>query len=291
LAAVLLVAAGLLFVAAIGIGLLLDRSNPDKIGLEAAKALVTLAAGLLLGGGLKIATDKHAADKLARDEAAKRFDALIADMHHNHDRLETARLLIAAHRSARTYGERMREVIDAHVVLLKIARLPGMGVLEHDPHDVDHLENMLAYLVALQVEYQHNYKKVSDLQRYDEEVTKQHFADDAKCLLAQGDGVDHVPPQPSERAWDLLHSSRMFPVLDDLCDRGTEYQKCFLDSCAALNDRLAKAKASGRLSATPPEPSRLDPQFIEKVKVKADAIRERCSERAESGSVSMQLQP
>jgi hypothetical protein len=161
LASSLLVSAVALGGVAIVLGSSLDGSNPHKIHLEAAKALATLATGFLLGGVLKLVTDNHAdakkrreetekADRELRAEASKRYDALIADMHDNHDRLETARLLIAAHRSAKTYGERMRDVVAAHVVLLKSARMKGMGVLKPDPADAECLAWMLAYLVALQ---------------------------------------------------------------------------------------------------------------------------------------------
>ena len=297
----LLVSAGVLAGLAIVLGSSLDGSKPHEIHLEAVKALATLATGLLLGGVLKLTTDNHADASKLRVEASKRYDALIADMHDNHDRLETARLLISAHRSAEAYGDRMRDVVAAHVVLLKIARTRGMGVLETNLADAEHLEWMLAYLVALQREYGKRYKRVSDLQKYDEEVTRQTFGADAKRRLGRdGDAYDSARvtdssagvldgdaagdaygPVASDRAWTVLHSSMWFPVLDDLCGSHEQYNKRFLTSCKALTIKLRDAKAAG-LPLPPPDGPRPDDSTLRaNVHEKADQIERRCEELAE----------
>jgi hypothetical protein len=240
----LFAAAALLVSAAVVIASSLNASHPEAVPFEAAKALVTLATGLVLGGLLKLGIDGHAERKAQRDDLEKRLDALIADMHINHDRLETTRLLVAANRSAKTYGERMRDVIDAHVVLLKIARTPGLGVLPPNRQDACHLESMLAYLVALQLEFEEHYKRVSNLQRYDEGVTRQRFSVAAKEFLAGDGGSAATAPSASQLAWDLLHCELTFPVLEDLCRRGEQYELKFLASCSALAQTLRDAKMS-----------------------------------------------
>jgi hypothetical protein len=269
--------AALLAAGAISIGLSLDAAQPNPLLLEAAKAAGTLATGLLLGGVLKLAMDDQAESKRLRDDMEQRLEAVIGDMHANHDRLETARLLIAAHRSAKTYGERMRDVIDAHVVLLKIGHGPGMDVFASRPGGVERFEWLLAYLVALQNEYRVRYKQVSDLQRYDEEMNKQALSARVRALLADHDADGEAVPSMSHRAWDLLSSETDFPVLEDLCARHEQYERRFLDSCRVLTDMLERAKARSREVTVPPAGALpTDAQLRESIEAKAREIRARC---------------
>jgi hypothetical protein len=258
----------------------LDAAHPDAFGSEVVKALLTLTVGLLLGGVLKLLTDGYAESRAERDERYARFDALIADMHANHDRLETARLLIAAHRSAKTYGERMREVIDAHVVLLKIARSTGLGVMDADTRDAECLEWMLGYLLALQQEYERRYKEVSNLQKYDEAVVKTRFEQSAKQLLS-GSGVPAQVPEASHFAWDFLNDHRNFPVLDDLCANGEHYRTRFVGSCDALRGRLEDFKQRGLPEPSVDQPWPTDAEIRLAIQDKADQITGLCRKPAE----------
>lgn len=270
---ILFAATALLAAVAVAIGLSLNSAHPKQVPFEAAKALATLATGLLLGGVLKLITDNHAQRKRDQAEVDARFGALIDDMHGTHDRLETTRLLIAANRSAKTYGDRMRDVIDAHVVLLKVARNPGLGVLAPTRDDADCLEWMLAYLLALQTEFQQHYKAVSNLQRYDEAVTSNRFA------AASRDGGT-TPPHASQLAWDLLQSETQFPVLEDLCGRYEQYETRFLGSCGTLAVRLRAAKLTTRAATALPTPDHSwpsDTELRKAVPEKAAAISQRCA--------------
>ena len=143
LAVALFGTAGILVGIAVAIGLGLNASEPQPLPFELAKSLFAAATGLILGGLLKLATEDHTETKRQQDEIEKRVDALIADMHASHDRLETTRLLIAANRSAKVYGDRMHDVIDAHVVLSRIARTPGIAFLLRDRDDACCLESMM----------------------------------------------------------------------------------------------------------------------------------------------------
>jgi hypothetical protein len=58
--------------------------------------------------------------KQARDHEVR--ERLLTDLRNIHDQAETARLMIAAHRSAKAYGEQMRHLIGCQVALLKIKR-------------------------------------------------------------------------------------------------------------------------------------------------------------------------
>ena len=211
----LLAAAVAATVAALSVGFSLNPTKPHKLRLELAKALGTLATGLWLGGLLKLAMDNHADSKKTREEHQKQFDTVVADLDEIHDNVETARLFIAAHRSAKTYGEQLRGLVAAHVLLMKLVRTPGLGVLQPDSSDQECLILILAYLKALQKEYEGGYKEVSNLQRYDEEVTKQMLVTDAKRELVTGDKKRH-PHEASARAWTELDDPKSFPVLTEL---------------------------------------------------------------------------
>lgn len=244
LAIALFIATAICVCAALAIGLALNASNPATVPFEAAKSLVAVATGLLLGGVLKFATDDHADTKRRRDEIERRFDALIADMHASHDRLEATRLLIAANRSAKTYGERMHDVIDAHVVLSKIARTPSISRFLSHKDDAGCLESMMAYLTALEREFRTNYEKVLSLQRYDDEVTRRRFSAAAIRTLTDDAAGEGEPPPASALAWAFLQSRTDFPVLEDLCSRGNEYETRFLESCRTLATRLLEEKVA-----------------------------------------------
>ena len=98
-------------------------------------------------------------------------ERLLADLRLVHDRSESARLLIAAHRSAKTYGEQMRGLIACEVVLLKVKRTLDLAPSERHEKESRCLADMLGYLRALSDEYRAEYKKVADCQRYDEALT------------------------------------------------------------------------------------------------------------------------
>jgi hypothetical protein len=259
----------------------LDPVAPDAFGTEIIKSLLTLTVGLILGGVLKLVTDGYAESRKERDERYARFDALIADMHANHDRMETARLLIAAHRSAKTYGERMREVIDAHVVLLKIARTRGLGVIKADKRDSDCIEWMLGYLLALQQEYERRYKEVSNLQKYDEAVIKARFDHRAKQRLSDN-GTAADLPEASHFAWDFLNNHRNFPVLDDLCENGVHYRTRFVASCDALRTRLESVRDDGLPKPKPGGPWPTDAKLRAAIQDKANRIGSSCLKPAET---------
>ena len=141
------------------------------------------------------------------------MNAVVADLNAIHDNVETARLFIAAHRSAKTYGEQLRRVVAAHVLLMELVRTPGLGVLEPDSSDQKCLILILAYLKALQKEYENGYKGVANLQRYDEEVTKQTLVKDAKREVETWDKTRR-PREASGRAWRATAGPRVLSGAD-----------------------------------------------------------------------------
>lgn len=258
------------------IGTSLDAQDPNTFDLELAKALLTLGTGLILGGAVKVLLDQfQSAQKTREEEQTRRasqvveeqarHERLLADLRDVHDRAENVRLMVAAHRSAKTYGEHMRSLIGCQVVLLKVKRTldvsrPG-GT---DPNTDDQLKQMLGYLRALQYEYRDRYKAVSDLQRYDEDVTKATFQQAAEREIA--DGAREIPaPKSSQRAWRFLADRTQFPVLDDLTNDGSCYRVHFLQPFHRLASGLVDAGGDRRSA---------DTEFDQQVERLADEIRD-----------------
>jgi hypothetical protein len=271
-------------VGAIGviIGVGLDGQNPDKFELELTKALLTLGTGLILGGAVKVVLDQlqnaqrvraedqaRRATQLAEEQA--RHERLLGDLRHVHDRAENVRLMVAAQRSAKTYGDHMRALIGCQVVLLKVKRTldvsrPGGASQATD----DHLKQMVGYLRALQYEFRDHYKTVSDLQRYDEDVTKEAFQRAAKREVTDGAAGDTPAPESSQRAWTLLASREQFPVLDDLTNNGPCYRKHFLEPLHALAAALVETEGDRG------DPGAADTEFDRGVETLAGVIGSTC---------------
>ena len=153
---------------------------------ELAKALMGLAMTAIIGGFIKFLFDLYKEeeeqinkDKEAEDEKKLRKKEFSLDLL-NHlrkafDAVDGARLLIEAHKSAKTYGEKMREnIIPVIVSLYDIKRslVDSVEMIE----DAKRLKSlrinihyMIAYLQALADEYKEKYPVLSNLQYYEEE--------------------------------------------------------------------------------------------------------------------------
>ena len=247
------------------IGVSLDAQHPKQFELELAKALLTLATGLILGGAVKVLLDHFQETAKLRDEEQARHERLLADLRGVHDRAERVRLMVSAHRSAKAYGQHMQALIGCQVLLLKIKRTLDVsrtgGASERAN---EHLKDMLGYLRALQYEYRDHYKEVADCQRYDEAVTTRRFAKAAEFEVA-GDHPQQ-PPASSQYAWTTLDDAQEFPVLDDLTNEGAWYKQYFLEPFHALAAELVERGD---------RPS-LDRDFDAGVNALAETIHSRC---------------
>ena len=129
----------------------------------------TLLFGGLLGGVLKLILDEVAVTKRRRDDAAAFVTNVLSDLKSVYDRAATSQLLIAAHKSAKTYGDELRGLIEATVQLRNVQRaLHGRadGVAEGTREAVAaEVKRMREYLAELTSEFRLNYKQLSDRQR------------------------------------------------------------------------------------------------------------------------------
>jgi hypothetical protein len=207
--------------------------SPQHFGVEVGKTVLALGTGLILGGALKVMLDQYQATQLKQARDHELQERLLSDLRNIHDQAETARLMIAAHRSAKAYGEQMQRLIGCQVGLLKIKRSIDLRpTLKDVSENAECLAGMIGYLRALQHEYTDNYSAVADSQRYDTAVSQRRLQE-----LTATDASFDPDLASSHGAWDLLNDVKKFPVLDDFTRCGPKYSAQFrepLNEVAAL---------------------------------------------------------
>ncbi len=236
-------------------------SAPYAADAELRKAVYTGAVTLifagLLGGMVKAVLDDVAAAKRKREEAAaaverKRGDAatftsnVLSDLKSVYDRVARARIVIPAHQSVQTYGNEMRDLIEAQVQLRNVMR-----ALERRADGVDdqarsaitkHVRRMEKYLETLTAEFRDNYKDLSDKQRAYEERSK--------VLLKQfAEGTEQDPPELPRFVWEHI---AQLPHLKDFIGVAELYKTKFekpLDAASELlRNELARILDNNTLS-------------------------------------------
>ena len=91
----------------------------SELHKQLISASLALLFGACFGGIVKMLLDQAVAEKRRRDDAAAFVANVLADLKKVYDHVERARLLIPAHRSAKTYGDEMREDVTLGVVQLR----------------------------------------------------------------------------------------------------------------------------------------------------------------------------
>lgn len=213
-----LAAAALLVAAGSGAAVLLA----PWVGGDVAKALygaaIVLVFTAFLGGLVKLLMDDAAAVRKRRENAAEFVTNVLADLKDVYDRVGRARIVIPAHRSAKTYGDEMRDIIDARVKLLNVVRAVAQradGVSPAVLESVDQqARRMEGYLERLTTEFIDSYRRVSDVQAAYEAWAEQERK--AGRAPAAADGA----PDP----WAALQA---LPRLGELMDGGPGWQEAF----------------------------------------------------------------
>lgn len=207
---------------------------PAELQKVVWNAAVGVIAVGVVGGFLKLVYDEIAAAARVRTDAATFFGNVLADLKSVYDRVERARQLIRAHRSVKTYGEEMRDIIEARVKLKNVVR-----ALENRPGDGDaisgigkNIEKMENFLTDLTLEFEDNYKEFSVSQRYYE-------ARAANLAKAFGEGGDPAPLK--NEPWNKLQS---LPKLMTFLEKGDAYERDFVDqldnATRLLRDKMAR---------------------------------------------------
>ena len=141
----------------------------------ATAAVGVFASGFILGS-LKIILDGVARKRQQRDELIGFVRNTLDDIKSVYDRVERARTLMMAHRSVKTYGDEMRDLINARVILLNVKRaytlkgpdLPG----QFADNIVSLVEEMLEFLNPAVRDFTSKYRPLAARQRVREELVK-----------------------------------------------------------------------------------------------------------------------
>ena len=193
----------------------------------------TLLFGAFFGGMVKLLLDELAATARLRDDAANFVTNVLTDLKNVYDQVARAQVLIPAHKSAKTYGDEMRGLIDARVQLRNVVRAlerRADGVEEETRNKVARKvkEQMEEYLETLTSEFRDHYKALSDAQRGYEAR-----ADAMVKAFAEGKAF-HQPPALPAFVWDRITK---LPALADFIGDGALYRKGFetpLDEASEL---------------------------------------------------------
>ncbi len=188
--------------------------------------------------------EKERDERRRQDEARLQFIRnLLADFKSVYDRVESCRLLVEAHRSAKTYGEQMRYLVGGVVTLHNIKRALDPEFPELREELREPINKMTKFLKKLLAEYRDNYRRISSLQEADEAWNKHLRA----TLPAQGkQPTDYVPVSG---AWAEIEK---LPELSALRsdERFEEYKADFLKYLDAASSTLRRLLPVGKILVT-----------------------------------------
>lgn len=197
--------------------------NPNELLIDLGKTGASLSLISVIGGLVQWILKNREFEKRKEDERVSFYRNILSDLKSVYDRVEKARLLIEAHRTAKTYGEQMRELIGGVVTLHNIKRalnpeFPGLA------NKIEPCINpMSQFIKGLLTEYRDNYKRVSLLQEIDE-IKKGIFkSDNAEVIDLEIEDNDI-----SLSAWKQIKELKKLAILRD--DENFEkYRSDFLE--------------------------------------------------------------
>ncbi|MEL6883357.1 MAG: hypothetical protein AAFP87_02525 [Pseudomonadota bacterium] len=150
----------------------LTQTEIPKLIEAVGTAGLSLAFGGVLGGVIKVLFDAWNDRRAARASEVAFYDQLLMDFKSVYHTVEQARFLIAAHQSAKTYGEQMRNIPDAIIVLHNVRRATRQGFPDLYKDLEGPIRFCIAFLKRLMDEYLVEYLAISRLQSQDEANNK-----------------------------------------------------------------------------------------------------------------------
>jgi hypothetical protein len=185
-------------------------NNPNELLIDLGKTGASLSLLSVIGGLVQWILKNRESEKQKEDEKLNFYRNLLSDLKSVYDRVEQARLLIEAHRTAKTYGEQMRELIGGVVTLHNIKRAlnPEFPNLEKELKPC--INSMNQFIKELLSEYRDNYKRVSILQEIDE--TKKNILKEENAKITNPDIVETAIPS---NAWDQIKKLEKLAILRD----------------------------------------------------------------------------
>jgi hypothetical protein len=163
-----------------------------------ASGATTLLFGALLGGIVKELFADFDRRRVWRAARVEYIMNVLADLKDVYDQVDRGRTLIAAQKSAKTYGDEMKNFIQARVKLLQVVRAlkfdeRGSAVAAIRPD----VETMQAYLRGLINEFEQNYKEISRAQSLYEARMKKALE---QVSVSEAKG----PELPGNAPWDSI---------------------------------------------------------------------------------------
>ncbi len=208
-----------------------DHANPNELLVHLGETGATLAVLTVLGGLVRAAFMER--DKTRQKEEARLafYRNLLADFKSVYDLVESCRLLVEAHRSAKTYGEQVRALVGGVVTLHNIKRALDPEFPELKKELAEPIKEMTAFIKELLVEFRDQYRRISGLQEADEAWNKYSRESLPKEQKAPEDY------QPLSRAWTEIQALPKLKVLRD-DDKFNEYKTRFLNHLDAASRTL-----------------------------------------------------
>ncbi len=197
------------------------EASPNELLVHLGETGATLAVLTVLGGLVRAAYKERDATRRKEEEKLTFYRNLLADFKSVYDKVESCRLLVEAHQSAKTYGEQVRGLVDGVVILHNIKRAlkPEFPKLEAELRKP--IKKMTKFLKMQLKEFRDEYKRISQLQSADEAWNKHAL----QTLPKEKQSPEAY--KPISRAWSEIKELPELAVLRD-DKRFNEYESRFL---------------------------------------------------------------
>ena len=204
----------------------------NELLIHIGKTGATLSLITVLGALVRQALKERDETRIKEKEKQDFYRGLLADFKSVYDRVENCRLLVEAHRSAKTYGEQSRELVGGVVTLHNIRRAldPEFPKLKEELEEP--IDAMIKFLKKLLAEFRNKYRGISKLQEADEAWNK-----NLRETLLKEKGPEAYAPV--SRAWAEIEKLSVLSILRD-DKRYNEYELAFIKHLDAASSTLRK---------------------------------------------------
>jgi hypothetical protein len=226
---------------AVGLGIAyITRTSHPELSKIFAGGAATLLFGALLGGIVTLLIADFDRRRVQRAAQLDFISNVLADLKGVYDRVDRGRTLIRAHQSAKTYGDEMRNFIEARVKLLNVVR-----ALKFDERGAPitriraNVAIMEEYLKTLIDEFEREYKEIARSQSLYEARMKQIIGEAVSAS-------DAAPRLPKNEPWEAISTLPRVADFMDPLENGdanslstkSEYCRLFLLPLDEASSRL-----------------------------------------------------
>jgi hypothetical protein len=218
----------------IAVTFLTRKSNTD-LSKDFAAGTATLFFGGLLGGVANKLIGEFDRRRVRRAADIDYILNLLTDLKAVYDQVDRGRTLISANRSAKTYGDEMKNLIEARIKLLQVDRAlkfdERASAVAGIRSEVGRMEGYLSRLVE---EFQNNYKETSRAQSVYEARMKKAL--DQLPLSDVGNA-----PLPVNTPWEMVRELEQVHDLLQAVPGSSGYSREFVDPLDKASEELRKA--------------------------------------------------